>query len=157
MRGARRSHRRVAPYKLLFSQESFYLIAFCDQRQAVRTFALDRIEACTETQDRFEPPDEATLAQLIESSFGIFQGEPSRVKIRFSRAVAGYITEKIWHHSQATEPQSDGSLVFTARVAGLEEIKHWVLRWGADAEVLEPKALRAAVADEARRMSARYS
>ena len=70
--------------------------------------------------------------------------------------MAGYIEEKIWHHSQVTVRRPDGSLLFTAVVAGLEEIKHWVLRWGAEAAVLEPPALRSAVADEARRTLANY-
>jgi predicted DNA-binding transcriptional regulator YafY len=152
-----RNRRRVAPYKLLFSEETFYLIGFCDQRQAVRTFSLDRIENCTVTDLLFEAPDETALAEMIETSFGVFQGEPQRVKIRFSAAVAGYIEEKIWHHSQATHRQPDGSLLFTAVVAGLEEIKHWVLRWGAQAEVIEPADLRAALSEEARRMRAYYT
>jgi predicted DNA-binding transcriptional regulator YafY len=152
----RRSRRLVAPYKLLFSEETFYLIAFCDQRQAVRTFALDRIEDCTNTQIAFDPPDGDELAEMIETSFGVFQGTPSRVKIHFNPSVAGYIEEKVWHHSQATERQPDGGLLFTAVVAGLEEIKHWVLRWGAEAEVIEPADLRRAVAEEVRRMQTRY-
>ena len=69
----------MAPYKLLFSEETFYLIAFCDQRQAVRTFALDRIEDCVTTQTAFDPPDEDELARMIESIFGVFQGAPSQV------------------------------------------------------------------------------
>ncbi|MDJ0780755.1 MAG: WYL domain-containing protein [Desulfosarcinaceae bacterium] len=152
-----RGRRSVAPYKLLFSKETFYLIGYCDTRRAVRTFSLDRMENCTVTQVTFEPPDALALAALIEGSFGIYQGEPSRVKVRFSAAVAGYIEEKIWHNSQTTERQSDGSLMFTAQVAGLEEIKHWILRWGAEAEVLEPVRLRQALAHEAQRMVLRYS
>ncbi|MEJ2640444.1 MAG: transcriptional regulator [Desulfosarcinaceae bacterium] len=152
----RRSRRRVAPYKLLFSEETFYLIGYCDQRRAVRTFSLDRIEECRTTDVAFEAPDKATLSRMIENSFGIFQGEPQQVKIRFSAAVAGYIEEKIWHHSQATDRLADGGLMFTARVAGLEEIRHWVLRWGAEAEVLEPASLRDRVAQDVRRMWAQY-
>jgi predicted DNA-binding transcriptional regulator YafY len=157
MSSGRRSRRRVSPYKLLFSEETFYLIGFCDSRRGVRTFALDRIHSCQVTEISFEPPDSADLAEMIESSFGVFQGDPNLVKIHFSEVVAGYVEEKIWHHSQATERQADGSLIFTAKVAGLDEIKLWVLRWGAEAEVLQPAALRQTVAEEARRMCARYS
>jgi predicted DNA-binding transcriptional regulator YafY len=153
----RRSRRQVAPYKLLYSEETFYLIGYCDQRQAVRTFSLDRIENCTVTQIVFEAPDETSLTRMIESSFGVFQGDPQQVKIRFNAAVAGYIEEKIWHPSQTTFRLTDNSLIFTAQVAGLEEIRHWVLRWGAQAQVLEPQALREKVAEEARRMWTQYA
>lgn len=157
MSSQRRSRRRVAPYKLLFSEESFYLIGFCEERQGVRTFSLDRIQSCDVTEITFEAPHSADLTEMIEGSFGIFQGEASLVKIYFSPTVAGYIEEKIWHHSQTTERQADGSIIFTAEVAGLDEIKLWVLRWGAEAEVLQPAALRESVAAEAKRMCVRYS
>gem|GEM_PF-3685146 len=37
--------------------------------------------------------------------------------------------------------------------AGLDEVKYWVLRWGRDATVFAPEALRLAVLDEAHQMA----
>ena len=62
--------------------------------------------------------------------------------------VADYIKEKIWHHTQRIEPQTDGSIVFSAEVAGTDEVKHWVLGWGRHAEILEPEFLRREVVQE---------
>ena len=56
--------------------------------------------------------------------------------------------EKIWHHTQKIEPQKDGSIIFSAEVAGAEEVKHWVMSWGINAEVIEPKFLREEIATE---------
>ena len=56
--------------------------------------------------------------------------------------MAGYIKEKIWHESQKIEQQNDGSVIFEAEVAGTEEIKFWIMSWGASALVLEPESLR---------------
>ena len=55
---------------------------------------------------------------------------------------------RIWHHSQKIEPQKDGSIVFSAEVAGTEEVKHWVLSYGNKAEVLQPQYLREEIANE---------
>ena len=41
-------------------------------------------------------------------------------------------------------------------MAGLHEIKIWILGWGADVEVLEPAELRAEVAADLRRAADRY-
>lgn len=38
--------------------------------------------------------------------------------------------------------QRDGSVSYTATVAGLEEIARWLLSFGAEAEVIEPPELR---------------
>jgi predicted DNA-binding transcriptional regulator YafY len=62
----------------------------------------------------------------------------------------------VWHPTQVLEPQPDGSLIFCAEVAGLEEIRFWVLKWGADATVLTPEALREAIVREATRMLTNY-
>ena len=41
-------------------------------------------------------------------------------------------------------------------MAGIREIKYWVLGWGAQAEVLEPAILRKEVLAEARAMARLY-
>jgi predicted DNA-binding transcriptional regulator YafY len=51
---------------------------------------------------------------------------------------------------------ADGSVIFEAEVAGTEEIKHWVLKWGAKAEVLAPESLRQEIRREAEEMMKTY-
>jgi predicted DNA-binding transcriptional regulator YafY len=150
------THRRVAPYKVWFYDETFYLIGFCELRREIRLFAVERIERLEILEEEFAPPEGFDANEFMQASFGVFRGEPVQVRVRFSSAVAGYIQEKIWHPSQVLELQPDGSLMFTAQVSGMEEIKYWVLKWGAGATVLEPDALRRSVAMEVKRMAACY-
>ncbi|MBT8339060.1 MAG: transcriptional regulator [Desulfatitalea sp.] len=151
------THRRVAPYKVWFYDETFYLIGFCHVRQAVRLFAVDRIARLVLLEESFDWPKDFDATRFMADSFGVFQGDPVLVRIRFKAETAGYVREKQWHPSQALEEMPDGGVVFSARVAGIEEIKHWVLRWGAGAQVLAPDALRRAVAEEVARMADFYS
>jgi len=95
-------------------------------RGEVRIFALDRIKMLHETKETFEVLEEFSLEDFMGRSFGVFKGEPVRVKIWFSPEVAGYIKEKIWHESQEIHQKDDGSIIFEAEVAGVEEIKFWV-------------------------------
>ena len=55
---------------------------------------------------------------------------------------ARWVGEKIWHESQKSKKNGDGSLEMTFRVAGLDEIKRWVLSLGPECQVLEPSNLR---------------
>jgi len=48
------------------------------------------------------------------------------------------------------------SALVTLRVAGTEEIRRWVLGYGAEAEVLEPTSLREALAEEAKKLAKIY-
>ncbi|MCU0561993.1 MAG: WYL domain-containing protein [Desulfobacterales bacterium] len=152
MHGRADTRRRVAPYKLLFFEGSFYLLGHCGLRRDIRVFALDRIREIDLTDEPFELPEGLSIEDFLKSSFGVFHGPPTRVKIRFSKRIAGYITEKVWHPSQRVSARADGSVIFEVEVAGTEEIKHWVLKWGARAEVLAPPALRAEIRREAEAM-----
>jgi len=78
-------------------------------------------------------------------------------RIWFSPDAAGYIREKIWHDTQDIVSQNDGSIIFEAEVAGTEEIKYWVMSWGAKALVLEPKTLREQILAETSKMEESYS
>jgi predicted DNA-binding transcriptional regulator YafY len=156
MHGRADTRRRVAPYKLMFFEGSFYVLAHCGLRRDLRVFALDRIRAVEPTGESFEMPDALSLDDFLKSSFGVFQGPPTRVRVRFAKEIAGYIAERRWHPSQTTTARADGSLVFEAEVAGTKEIKHWILKWGAGAVVLAPDSLRAEVRREAERMARNY-
>ena len=148
--------RRVAPYKVWYYDETFYLIGHCAMRNDIRLFAVDRIEKVLLTEEIFEVPEDFDAETYMEKSFGVFQGEPVTVRIRFSPESAGYVKEKTWHPSQTLIPEPDGSIVFTAEVAGIDEIKRWVMGWGCAAQVIEPASLRAAIAKDARDMVSFY-
>ena len=74
----------------------------------------------------------------------------------FHADVAGYIKEKIWHESQQIHPQDDGSIIFEGEVAGIDEIRFWIMTWGSKAEVFESASLMEEVRAEAEMMANRY-
>ena len=146
------SQRVVDPYKLWFFDGTFYLLGFCHLRKDIRLFAVDRIQKMVLTDRTFESPPDFDLENLLRNSFGSFLGKTVSVVVHFSPKVAGYVAEKIWHESQVVEEQKDGSLIFKVEVAGTEEIKFWILRWGKEARVLEPDSLREDIRLEAEGM-----
>jgi len=151
------SRRRIAPYKIWYFDGSFYLIADCSMRGDIRLFALERIRKIAVLDEHFEMPADFDAEEFMKSSFGVFQGEPVKVRIRFDAGVADYIRERTWHPSQSIEPRPDGSIEFEAVVAGTREIKYWILQWGAHAEVLSPPELREDMISESLKLSAVYA
>jgi predicted DNA-binding transcriptional regulator YafY len=156
-RGGEENRRKVDPYKVMFFDSTFYLIGLCYLRNEVRMFVLDRIKMMNVTDETFEAPSDFDLETYMQSPFKVIHDKPVKVKVRFDKKVAGYIKEKIWHHTQGLEPQKDGSIVFTAEVAGTEEIKHWVLSWGKSAEVISPDVLRNEISSDLRATLTKYS
>jgi predicted DNA-binding transcriptional regulator YafY len=150
------TRRMVDPYRIWFFNGTFYLIGYCHLRGEVRIFALDRIKMLHQTRETFTVPEHFDLEDFMRPSFGVFQGEPVKIKVWFSADIAGYIKEKVWHESQKIETLEDGSIVFEAEVAGTEEIRFWIMSWGSKALVLEPESLRDSVHTEAAATLQRY-
>ena len=141
----------------MFFDSTFYLIGLCHLRNEVRMFVLDRIKMMNVTDETFEVPSDFDLESYMQSPFKVIHDKPVKVKIRFDKKAAGYIKEKIWPHNQTIELQKDGSIIFSAEVAGTDEVKHWVMSWGRQAEVLEPSFLREEIARELAECLNKYS
>ncbi len=149
--------RKVDPYKIWYFNGSFYLVGQCHLRNDIRTFALERIKLLTVTKEEFKVPDDFSIEELMSGSFGVIKGKPEKIRVLFDADIAGYIEEKVWHESQKLHKYDDGSVIFEADVAVTDDLKAWILGWGADAEVLEPKSLIKEMKEETLRMFERYN
>jgi predicted DNA-binding transcriptional regulator YafY len=137
---------------------ALYLLAWDEGRKARRTFKVERILSASLTPQTFEPVEGYSAAAELARAWDVIADEELiDVVIRFSPDVAKRAAETRWHPSQETEDQPDGSMVWRATVAGMREIRIWIMGWGADAEVLEPSQLRADVATELARAAALYT
>jgi predicted DNA-binding transcriptional regulator YafY len=107
---------------------------------------------------RFEKPDDFNLRDYLQHTLGVFHedGPPQRVKIRFAPEVARYITEHHWHATQKLTRLPDGALLAEFDLTSLEEIRSWILSFGAKAEALEPKGLRDRIAEEVKAFAEMY-
>lgn len=136
------SRRRLDPVHLWYQRGGIYLAAYCHTRRQVLTFSLERFRRVRVTDDFFHVPPEFNLDRYLEGSFGLFRGEPVRVSLRFSRQVARDVAERNWHPSQAISPLLTGELEMTLRVPLSPELRRWILGYGKEVEILEPKSLR---------------
>lgn len=150
------SLRKFNPYKVWFFEGTIYLIGFCHLRQEVRTFVIDRIKMLRPTDETFEVPDDFDLAEYMRHSFKVMQDHLYEVKIRISPAWSKYVGEKIWHESQRAIKFEDGSLEMIFQVAGLEEIKQWVMGLGPEACVVAPEELKSLVTSDLRKTLTQY-
>jgi len=147
---------RVDPYTLLFQKGGIYLLGYAQNRQALRTFALERIQSVEPGQERFEIPEGFRAGGALEGAFGIVAEPPMQVKVRFSRGIAHAIRDRVWHRSQSVEELEDGGVLLSFRAGGRMEILSWLLSYGAHAELLEPSELREELGHLAREAAGLY-
>jgi len=163
LNSAESMRRQIRPYNLSDVGGCWYLIGHDQYRDAVRTFAVPRIRSLRVLAKGFVRPDEFDAARYLGESFGIWRsgdgtGKPQRVSIRLETWAARVAAERRWHPSQEVKVLGGKpeAIEIHFELANFEEITSWVLSWGAQAEVLAPKALRDRVARELRGAAKRY-
>ena len=152
--------RIVQPYDLLLWRGEPHLIAFCELRQEMRQFFLGRVRQCEVLPgDRaYVPLESFNIDAYLARGLNLRHGdELVRVRVRFSPYQARWIRERCYHASQQTEEQPDGSLLLSMEVAGTEEVRRWLLGYGADVEVLEPASLRTEIQAELHKLHRLYA
>jgi predicted DNA-binding transcriptional regulator YafY len=145
----------VQPYRLALAHGGVYLIAFVPQYDEFRTFAVERVEKLSVSEDTFRKTRDLP-ADLFGASLGVFWAEPERIELEFDARIAPYVRGRVWHDSQRTEEMADGRLAMTLDVSNDWALRSWVLGFGASVRVLRPSTLAEAIADEFRRGSTLY-
>ncbi|MGF1678426.1 MAG: helix-turn-helix transcriptional regulator [Candidatus Methylacidiphilales bacterium] len=141
----RHEARQCDPYHLACVEQQWYLFGRDTDRNAVRTYALTRMQELVPLERRF--PDPGFKAQeYLRQSFGVFSGDREyRIRIRFDSFGSQLVRERIWHPTQMLEELPDGNLILQMRLGSLPEVERWILSWGSHAEALEPNELRQSV------------
>jgi predicted DNA-binding transcriptional regulator YafY len=159
--GGEQRRARVRPYFLEpdAAGRSVYLIGHDETVDAMRTYKVERIRSATLTADRYEIPEDFDPDRWLAHSWGIWSSDGTKVvtvRLRFDASVAHRVRESIWHRSQKLTELDDGRVELTVQVAGIVEIRPWIMSWGDSVEVLEPPELREVVATAVRRLAERY-
>jgi predicted DNA-binding transcriptional regulator YafY len=137
------TERTIHPQRLIHYRDNWYVDALDNTRSALRSFALDRMNmvrvldaACTEVPD-------ADLSAELTPGYGIFSGPAKSVAtIIFSKHAARWAAEERWHSQQKSEFLADGRYQLKVPYASARELLMDVLRYGPDAEIVSPVALR---------------
>lgn len=139
--GGEPSVRKLDPYHGVRFEGDWYVVAYCHLRKEIRTFSLARMISAKMIQDSFVIPASFDFHKLTGSHFGVhWSDDEFEVKIKFGKAAAGYLKERKWHPSQEIKEQPGGSVILSLTVNHLLELKRWILSWGSQAKVLEPKS-----------------
>ena len=146
---------RVQPYRLALAQGGVYLVAWVPAYDEFRTFALERIERLSISDETFRRTRELP-ADLFGASMGVFSAPPERVELEFDARIAPHVRGRVWHQSQAIDEQPDGRLRMTLEVSIDWALKSWMLGFGAGVKVIRPASLAREMADEMRRGAERY-
>ena len=135
--------REVSPQRLTHYRDNWYLDAWDHARDAMRSFALDRMREAHAVEAAALDREVAELDEHLASSYGIFSGPPKAwATIRFSEHAARWVADERWHSQQQGQWRPDGRYELKLPYSNSRELLMDVLKYGPEAEIVSPVSLR---------------
>jgi len=154
---AEATERVVSPQRLVLYRDNWYLDAWCHLRDGLRKFSVDAIASPVMLDEKAKLVDMKAVERELDRGYGIFAGRNVLwATLRFTPARARWVAHERWHAAQRGRFEPGGAYVLELPFSDTRELMMDILKYGADVEVLGPASLRAAVADEVRRMAAMH-
>ncbi len=150
----------IAPLRLVAYRAALYLHAYKVTERAVpeivvaMLLAVHRLKELTPLRRHFDLPEPD---QETDGLFGLMAFQPFAVAARFSAGAAPYVRERRWSTDQTLTDEPDGGVTLRFLARSEAEVLSWILGFGPEAELLEPSALRRALAEQAATLAARYA
>jgi predicted DNA-binding transcriptional regulator YafY len=138
------TQRGLNPYALVHRWGWWYVIGFCQLRQEVRTFRVDRISEIILSDATFSVPPEFDLQAHLKKEL---QAQPQVKAVLKVDADATWLIQGNHSYWESVEEKADGSMIVTFSAPALEWAASTVLAYGPAVEVLEPPELRRMVAE----------
>lgn len=137
--------RRLEPYGVVHRIGHWYVVGRDIDRDAPRSFRIDRIQGQPETgtSDAFEPPADVDPSKFVRDDplrFG--EDQPVAARVLVDAARAAWVTDELGSEV-VVERRDDGAVVVELQVVNRAAFRTWVLTLLEHAEVLEPEDLRA--------------
>lgn len=136
--------RSIRPYAVKEFEKRWYIVAYSEDAEALRTYAMDRITSMERTGESFRMPVGFNVDDLFEGSYGIYLPEdekPVLVKLRATERESAYLRDLPLHPSQME--LDDG--LFVLRLIPNPNFIMELCKRGAGLTVLEPLKLRETV------------
>jgi proteasome accessory factor C len=152
------TERTVSPQRVTHYRESWYLDAWDEDKKALRSFSIDRIQRAEVLDRAATDISEAELDGHYASSYGIFGGRPDKLAVlRFTSESARWVADEQWHPQQQGSRLPDGSYELRIPYREPRELVMDILRHGPRVKVLEPQSLRNQVQSELTQAIRQYS
>ena len=138
------------PYAVKEFAKRWYLVAYCQEREGLRVYGLDRIKHMDVTDESFKMPKNFDVEATFATSFGTYlpEGKAQLITFRTTPTEARFLRDLPLHSSQEEILTDDeGNVIFNIFVCPNKSLIMEFCKYGRYLEVLSPADVRKAVAD----------
>ena len=132
--------RNLLPCKVIYSNERFYLKCMDEETGAVRTYRIDRmkyIKAGKQTEKKAVlPRPDGVVLDIFEPEEFVF------VTLRIKKFLLDDMLEQLGNYASVLEDTRPESVLVRAKIGIGHGFYRWVLKYGADMEIISPDSVR---------------
>lgn len=134
----------VSPYQLLINDGNYYLLAFDDHVQDMRTYRVDRmkdVQPTGEPREGVEAFAAIDLKTYTKRVFSMFGGEQERVTIRFINPLLDAVVDRFGSKDVQYAKVDDSHFSVTAQVEISDQFFSWICGFAKRAKIVAPESV----------------
>ena len=133
----------VSPFRLMINDGNFYLLAFAEKENSMRTYRLDRMKSVKALETEREGEEEfkkLNIETYAKRAFSMFNGEEKRVNIQFTASKLDTVIDRFGTGADVTYiPKDKHHFTLSANVAVSDAFYSWLTSFGTSAVILYPQ------------------
>lgn len=132
----------VSPWALTWDDENYYLIAFDEEADSIKHFRVDKLKSIQVLNEKRVGKDKFkafNLARYSKMSFGMFGGEPTKVKIEFDNEMAGIFIDRFGRDILIRPAKKKNRSEISVDVALSDQFLGWIFALGPNVRITGPK------------------
>ncbi len=149
----------VSPWKLIINDGNYYLLAFSDEYQEMRTYRVDRMKSIEriglprEGRAEFEAID---LRSYTQRTFSMFNGEKVRVQIRFVNSLLDTVLERFGKGKALYSKVDEHHFTVSTEIEISEQFFGWICGFGTKAVIIGPESVQKRFTEYLDKIRAKY-
>lgn len=151
---------KVSPFRLLINDGNYYLLAFDDKAQDMRTYRIDRmkdVRLLPEPQEGKEAFEAIDLQSYTQRVFSMFGGEKQLVAMQFENHLLDFVIDRFGTKNASYSKVDDEHFSISVEVELSNQFYSWLLQFGEKAKITHPKAVVNKVRNFLENMVLQYS
>lgn len=136
----------VSPYKLLINESNYYLLAFDEKSQKMKTYRVDRmrdVDTTGEPREGAEAFSAIDMKRYTQRVFSMYGGRQERVTIRFINPLLDAALDRFGSDTQYVRyaKYDDRHFTVTTDIEISDQFFGWLLGFGTKAKLIGPDPL----------------
>lgn len=132
---------KVSPYRLLINDGNYYLLAFDDKAQDMRTYRVDRMKSVSltgEVRDGEEVFSTIDMQNYTQRVFGMFGGKRVRLTLRFINPLLDTVIDRFGTKGVSYSKYDDSHFTVSPDVELSEQFYAWLCGFGNKVKIIGP-------------------